>query len=376
MNRNLKNWEVNEQDFPQNGSLQEKIEFCLRYAILAHSTYNNQPWYFIIDGDTVGVYADRRHALPVVDPDDRQLVMSCGSALFNLRLALRHFGLQEFTQLLPNPADEDLMARVQVSEAGSAPTKEDPLFKAIASRHINRSAYKEKPVPTDLLMGLKEAAKKENAWLHVCEGEERDIVAHFIAEGDQIQMSKKNFRRELASWINRRRFVSGDGYPDYARPFKEVMRSSKPRILRRFETAPGHVVQDNEIAQGCPVLAILGSEKGGMVDRLYAGQAFMRVLLFAEANGLSVSTLNQPCEVPELRLRMHDEIGVDHSRAQYILRIGYADPVVNYNPRRPLETFIQAADDMPQFAVQAASDGKKGQKPSFFKRFANLFLAK
>src|SRR5690606_35655859 len=92
VNRNLKNWDVLEKDFPHSGAPAEKIKFCLRYAILAHSTYNNQPWYFVVEHDTVSVYADRRYALPVVDPDDRQLVMSCASALYNLRVAIRYFG--------------------------------------------------------------------------------------------------------------------------------------------------------------------------------------------------------------------------------------------------------------------------------------------
>ena len=89
MKRNLEVWDVSEHDFPRTGTLADKLEFCLRYAILAPSTHNNQPWYFVVDNDTVSLYADRRYALPVVDPDDRQLLMSCASALFNLRLAIR-----------------------------------------------------------------------------------------------------------------------------------------------------------------------------------------------------------------------------------------------------------------------------------------------
>lgn len=376
MQKNLEAWDVSEADFPQSGSFADKLEFCIRYALLTPSTYNNQPWYFTIDNDTVSLYADRRYALPVVDPDDRQLIMACGSALFTLRLAIRYFGYQESTQLLPNPAEEDLIARVQISDAdASANSADQDLFKAIPDRCMNRSAFKDEEVPADKLQALEEAATKEGAWLHVCKGDERDVVGHFIAEGDQIQMSSKNFRRELAAWINVRRYISGDGYPDYARPFKEMMTSSKPRILRRFETEPGQVVKDDEIAKHCPVIAIIGSEKGGNADRIYAGQAFMRVLLQAQASGLSVSTLNQPCEVPDLRLRLHDEIDHASARPHYILRIGYADPVVSHMPRRPLETFVQRSDAI-ENVVPANDESVDLQKISFWGRFQKLFLAK
>lgn len=377
MQKNLEAWDVSEQDFPRNGSLADKLKFCIRYALLAPSTYNNQPWYFTIDNDTVSLYADRRYALPVVDPDDRQLIMSCGSALFNLRLAIRHFGYQEQTQLLPNPADEDLIARVQISDADNSVTEEEhELFSTITQRHMNRSAYKSDEVPEELLQKLESAATKEGAWLHICKGDERDVVAHFIAEGDQIQMSSKNFRRELAAWLNERRYISGDGYPDYARSFKEMMTSSKPKILRRFETEPGQVVKDDEIVQHCPVIAIIGSEKGGTVDRIYTGQAFMRVLLQAQALGLSASTLNQPCEVPDLRLRLHDEIDHSSARPHFILRIGFADPVVNHMPRRPLDSFIDRTEVLDQLRSIANDEHVDLQKISFWGRFQKLFLAK
>ena len=47
---------------------------------------------FEIEGDEVRVYADAARALSRRDPDGRQLVMSCGAALVNLRLAAHHFG--------------------------------------------------------------------------------------------------------------------------------------------------------------------------------------------------------------------------------------------------------------------------------------------
>ena len=279
---------------------------------------------------------------------------------------------------MPNPADENLIARVQISDtSGDTSDEEKALFEAITQRHMNRSAFKNDEVPKELLQALEEAATKEGAWLYVCEDDERDVVSHFVAEGDQIQMSSKNFRRELAAWINERRYISGDGYPDYARPFKEMMSSSKPRILRRFETEPGQVVHDDEIAQHCPVIAIIGSEKGGTADRIYTGQAFMRVLLQAQASGLSVSTMNQPCEVPDLRLRLHDEIDQSNARPHYILRIGYADPVVNHMPRRPVESFIERSDVSEGYsAAPANDDGGKGQKTSVWGKFQQLFLAK
>jgi nitroreductase len=61
--------------------------------VLAPSNHNTQPWHFNVDGDCLTLCADRTRALPVVDPSDLELIVSCGAALFNLRVALRRCGL-------------------------------------------------------------------------------------------------------------------------------------------------------------------------------------------------------------------------------------------------------------------------------------------
>jgi nitroreductase len=64
-----------------------RLRFLLGYAILAPSSHNTQPWRFRLRGPTLDLLADRRRALPVVDPEDRALVISCGAALGHLRVA-------------------------------------------------------------------------------------------------------------------------------------------------------------------------------------------------------------------------------------------------------------------------------------------------
>mgnify|MGYP006351597163 CR=1 FL=1 len=92
MTDRLQMWLVDEADCPAAESGVDLLRFVLRYAVLAPSSHNSQPWLFYVWGNAVEIYADLARRLPVVDPDDRELVMSCGAALYNLRLTLRHFG--------------------------------------------------------------------------------------------------------------------------------------------------------------------------------------------------------------------------------------------------------------------------------------------
>jgi hypothetical protein len=152
-------WNVSESDVPKKATdMAEKMNFLLRYAILAPSGHNTQPWLFkIIGNDTIELYADRSRALPVVDPDDREMVISCGAALHYLRVAANHFGLAERVELLPDDKNNpDLLARISFKESddGGVVQKQAQqdilLFEAITKRRSNRSPFENRKLPGDL----------------------------------------------------------------------------------------------------------------------------------------------------------------------------------------------------------------------------------
>src|SRR3954447_10508959 len=90
------------------------LRSAVAHAVLAPSNHNSQPWLFGIDGDVMRLWADRSRGLPVVDPFDRELVMSCGAALLNARLAVRALGFAATVDVFPDQSDPDLLAAVHL----------------------------------------------------------------------------------------------------------------------------------------------------------------------------------------------------------------------------------------------------------------------
>ena len=84
--------QIKEHDFPRDGDSVEKLKFLLRYAILAPSSHNTQPWKFSVAEDEIRVLVVRTRWLKVADPDQRELYISVGCALENLLIAAEHFG--------------------------------------------------------------------------------------------------------------------------------------------------------------------------------------------------------------------------------------------------------------------------------------------
>lgn len=357
--KGLDPWKVSETWFSSYDKPFDKLEFFLNYAILAPSGHNTQPWTFRIsrNNNTIHLYADRTRALAVVDPDDRELTISCGSALFNLELAISYFGYRFETFLLPQEqqgkgAEEnnhDLLATVRVIDINKKPekTKDEELkslFNSITMRRTNRFRFDEyKEISQGILSNLQSIVQKhESVWLYVEKNrEKKEQFAKLVTEGDIIQMSDKKFRRELASWIHANRSHIRDGMPGYAFGFGDIMSLVGPFVIRTFDFGKGQAAKDNELAVGSPVLLVIGTNSDNTLSWLNTGLVLSNILLYLKSESIWSSYLNQPIEVPHLRKRLGSLIlGHTDKNPQLLLRIGYSDREVLPTPRRSIEQVL------------------------------------
>ncbi len=332
-------WHVSADDFPADGTQEEQLWFMLQYAILAPSPLNTQPWRFHLQRTQVDLRADTARALPALDPHGRALTISCGGALFHLRVAMEYFGYASRVQLLPDDTDPTLMARAWLGMHCETPAEVLTLFNAIPKRRTSRQPFVGDPVPEDLLAQLQAEAQTEGAWLQfVTDEAARVAVADLIAQADRVQWANKEFRSELAHWLHPNRVASRDGLPASAEGFGDWASRVGPLVVRTFDLGKGHAAKDRDIALGSPALVVLGTEEEGPPSWLAAGQALAKVLLRAQAESLSASFLNQPIEVAELRPRLAELIGRG-GFPQVLLRLGYGREVPP-TPRRPLREFL------------------------------------
>lgn len=327
-------WQIEEGGFPVEGNDDWKLAWLVRWAVLAPSSHNTQPWVFRIEDGTLDLYADRTRALPVVDPDNREMTISCGAALFHLWLALRHFGYAGDIELQPEIGNVDLLARVRLGEMRSPRAEGELLFAQVQRRHTHRGPFDPRPLPPRLIADLQIAAAEEGAWLHILAGDEvRDAAADLISEGDRIQWSNPAFRRELAAWTHPNHSHSRDGIPGYALGMTDAASLAGPMVVRTFDLGEGRAARDRELAVGSPVLAVLGTAEDDTLAWLEAGESLAHVLLRARRDGVWASFLNQPVEIPGLRIKLRQMIGRT-GHPQMLLRLGTSDAPPRPTPRR------------------------------------------
>lgn len=334
-----KPWEIAAADFPHDGATIDKWRFLIGYAILAPSNHNTQPWLFHVRGNELDLYADRTRACRVADPDDRELVMSCGCALFHLRSALAHFGYLGSVEILPDENDPDLLARVSLGNLEESSPEESRLFYFICKRRTNRQPFLSDPISPALLAALHQAAANEFAWLQEMKSDQnRQTIARLIAEGDRRQWANKRFRLELAAWVHPNRSAARDGIPGYSQSVDDLMSYAGPLVVRSFDMGEGQAAKDHELATGSPSLIVLGTVTDTPRDWMHAGQALARVLLRARVEDVWASFLNQAVEVADLRQRLSANLGLP-GYPQACLRLGFAEDI-RPTPRRAVNEVI------------------------------------
>ncbi len=317
---------VTDADIPAEAPPAKRLEAMLRWAVQAPSVLNTQPWRFRIDGDAVSVFVDQDRVLATVDPEGREAAVSCGAALFTLRLAARHYG-ETIDVELAGPGDEPgLVGTLRLTGHAPPTASEETLFRAVKARHTNRAPYADLAVPVGLLARLRGAAEAEGARLHILTGDsDKAALADLVGRAIRAQSDYESLE-EIGRWAR----GAGDDRPDGVAdvPWGGWGRMGHLHADPRFA-----VGEARTLVAGAPALLVVATDADDRAAWARAGAALQHVLVLGAAHGLAASYFNQPIEVDELRPEVSAVAGGGY--AQVVFRLG--TPVeAPGTPRRPV----------------------------------------
>ena len=302
-------------------------------ASAAPSVHNSQPWQFVVGGRHIDLFADSDRHLRVADGSGRSLLISCGAALFNLRVAADHLGFHPRVRILPSPDDPTHVARVDVDHRHAWAGMLEDLYPAVWSRRTNRFPFWDRRIPRSVLSRLHDAVTVENAVLRIVE-EPAEVARLVGLLHDADRSDFEEARAERARWVGTGSTVDGIPLPalgprpaEPSSPFRDLAGPRNPaqRPVAHFESAP--------------TLAVLSTLRDAPADWVRAGQALERALLVATTEGIAASFMNQPLEHHDLRWQVRSPLtGV--GTTQMILRLGYGIPVPA-TPRRPVAEVLR-----------------------------------
>jgi len=314
-------------------------EELVRYATLAASSHNTQPWKFRIGQDTITILPDYSRRCPVVDPDDAHLFRSLGCAAENL---VHASAAQGFSATVRFDAGDDSIVVALHPDPSAQPSE---LFEAISKRQCVKLPYDGTTLEESKLRSLEQAARGKGVRaIMLLSDEQKETVIEYVTKGNLVQLSDPAFREELVSWIrfNPGQSIStGDGLAGRTSGRPSLPAWLGKLIIGLVLTSKGQAATDAKNIRTSAGVAVFVSSRNDKATWVEAGRCFQRFALQATANDVRMAFVNQPLEVRSLRPQFESWLGLDGEHAQLIVRFGHG-PTAPFSLRRPVEEVIVA----------------------------------
>jgi nitroreductase len=323
-------WEIHEQDFPGTLPIDLQLKFLLRYAILAPSTRNSQPWRFEVQGNVVELYAEPPMPQPISDPDGREMYISLGCALENLLVAAEHFGFAPDVSYFPEGTGSALVARMTVGTGGTRSSgRAEITLDALVHRHNDNRRYRAARIPDHARRRLEACRVEPDLRLDLTDDHLfQRWVDQLTREADRLEFADPEFRRELAASIGQGAFGTS-----------RVLSRIGAMAVSRLDLGEAVAKQDHELVESAGLLGLISAHTDDHHAHVRAGQLFERVWLTATTMGIHVHPMSQTMRHPELRDAVAELVPETGWKPLHLFRLGYSREgklTPRHGPRRPV----------------------------------------
>ena len=333
---------LSSEDFFKKATLQERAFFLLKYAILAPSTHNSQPWLFNVSDDGLCmIYADLSKYLPEGDKDRRDMFLSVGCAIENFRTATLYFNAFDAISFFNSKPENNrqLIAELRIKHS-VAPSNDESIkrrFEAITKRVNARGMFENAPITPAVRVALDMIELEDGVSVYVADSDaDKKTIAELTAEGLRFAHSSKSFRKELSLWVRDLGRSKPDGIPWYGLKVPFPVSLFIAEFLRAFNMSSVLAPLNEKSIISASRAVIFLSKNDSFEDWIKVGMSAERMMLEAWAHGLKTSVFVAAIEMPELRKQLREFLKTD-LLPQFHFVIGFMDEKFKFTSRHPVE---------------------------------------
>ncbi|MEN9328188.1 MAG: hypothetical protein RI947_996 [Candidatus Parcubacteria bacterium] len=339
----LSEWSVNIDDFDKQQLPREKIKFLLKFAILAPSTHNSQPWKFIINADSCEIYNDTSINIKEADPKGRDLYISFGCLVENLHIAASYYGVFDKVNYSINKRTNGVAVVHFKDLNGSKNVRNDSyreLLDAICKRITTRGIFKDTKVNDQTIEDINKLNLFPELTTHlISDSKQIEGLSKLTSQGLRIAYESKKFRKEMSQWfvtaISNRR----EGLPTYSLNMPFLLSLIFPTLVRFVNIGKKVSRLIYNTINSAPLVCIISSKGDDELIWLKTGQLAERIMLLTTSKGLKNSIFVASVEMGNLHKNVQKLIGTNEI-PHFLFCIGYMDISTMPTPRQPLSQKI------------------------------------
>lgn len=327
-------WNFDETSYKVDWSLKQKIKFLIKYAVLAPSGHNTQPWVFLVADETVVISEDPERHLPHSGTSAAEPYVSIGSATETFLQAANGLGLK-FNVKTPLKSGE----LVRLEYAGQTTPSHD-INKSIRARSSNRFPYKEKQIPEDKLdkiLGLKLDGVDVR---YFNKKAELEYFATKTALATTEIVSDPKFRKELSRWVRNNNTNKYDGMPGFTQGMPLPPSLIAKHVIQNFNIGKGQAKTDSKRIMSSAGLLLISVKQRDAKSLTNAGRMYAFIGIHATLNGLATSGVGAAVINPSTRDEIASNFNLNYSPLA-LMRIGYKTKEARHTPRWPAEEVIR-----------------------------------
>ncbi len=325
--------------------LPEDIFEIIKYASLAPSGHNMQPWSVTIKSSLEFIIgSDKKRWLPAVDPDNREAMLSIGAFIENLTSAAAAFGYESTFRVTANNSFDSDLVSIKLNKA-----KTDGFdLNKISRRRTVKKGYLPDELKSDDVKKISMISPGQ-IFYFPRSSEHAKCLKDWTIESYSHQTWRDDAQRELAGCIRFNKKDTGKFRYGLTTEGMEIQgiagwyvrnfMNNEDAMAKSFREQ-GIDIYSKNAGEGAGWIIITG-KSSGVAGLIETGRIFQRLALSVREMNIALHPMTQILEEKKWR----DQMTAMHRPGmipQFILRVGYLnsypEPV---SVRRPVDWFIK-----------------------------------
>ncbi len=276
-------WNIDAASFSDKWSDLKKLLFFARYAILAPSGHNTQPWEFKTVSQDLLLYANRERLLPYSGVQANEPYVSLGACLQTFELAAKGFG---YNLVITYELRDNLVAKISL---GNRTASEPSLLQAIPSRVSNRAFYDKTPLPEKLLGQVTKSSLKNASSFILTDRKDIDFIALETQKATYHTFGDKGFRNELSKWVRNNITRQYDGMPGFVQGIPTPPSLLAKHIIKRVDVSKDQAKKDTARITNSANLIIVTVKDMTPSSLLDGGRLYAQICIRAQQQGVATT---------------------------------------------------------------------------------------